>query len=235
MIEYKKIIVVGESESDVQGTDLREDIKKVATSLGINARIENVKDKSEVKVICESDKADSLYKGIKILVDKANEDDKLYFIKDVKLPDDRIFDNTDLDLVREDDLSEMVWALRGAGRAFKKLADETKKLEERKQKVKTESMFTGLRYEINSISEHVGFLRSKERNSDFQLFTIEHFLKEPIVLNDGDLLTSLRALYDFCQETNHLKNAGKDIDKNLDVIEALIDSIVKNSQYQKTE
>ena len=198
-----RIIIEGETASSVQGAELRETVQEIAGKIGIKGQIRNVKGKPKVEIICEKEKSDLLFKEIERLKERK---DTLFKIKNVTKTDKLFDDFQDFDVVREDDLSEMVWALQGAGKVFyfaEKMRQETRK----------KSLFTALKSCITNISMNLDEIISGEKSSRFHLFAIEHFLKEPPLGVDSILERNLWDLYDVCQEVNTLLTDRKEFDE----------------------
>ena len=157
---FRRIMIIGETANSVHGSELREYIQRIANNMSINGQIRNIKGDSKVEIICEGEKEklDNFFKKIKKL-EKCK--DKLFNIKEVN-NEEELFEFKEFKLVREDELSEMVWALQGAGKVF--YATE---------KTRIESLYDGLKTGITYISIHTGNIRSGEKYSKIPLFIIE--------------------------------------------------------------
>lgn len=172
-------------------------------------------------MICEADKADLLYRKILEIRNDMRGD------FEVKPPSDRLFDEfKDFDIIREDDLTEMVWGLQGAGKAF--IEVEKEREEKRKQR-----LLKGISQELISISERLMDIRSGHVYSGFRTLCIENFLKEPPIGKGAEeLLKNLSDLCDMCRETNDIirtddKNEKQIINENVEKIESLVREIKK--------
>ena len=148
-LESKRLIVTGSTSYAIQGINLRERIEQFVrnkinhNSLRVKGKIANLKNGKVEIVFCgkESDRK-RLMSYLKSIND----------IKDTQIHDyqvDEEFSNFTVE--RSDDLSEMVWALRGAGNRFvettKALQDIHKTLEERDKNTAVGRLLT-LYYEL---------------------------------------------------------------------------------------
>lgn len=228
----KRIVIEGKTENDIHGTNLRETIEELGNSLGLRGFARNVKGKNIVEVFFEDDeknKAETFYDELCKL--KARKD-KVFQISNIKKPSEQLFDLDNFRIEREDDLTEMVWALQGAGRSF--IFSEKMREEQRKK-----SLLISLRHELYSISSHIGDIKTDIKLSDvcleFRVFCIENFLKEPPNDTDPTLLSNLNDLYDICLQTNYflrnpspINKQNERIEENLKKIEELINAIMPN-------
>ena len=219
MQALRRILVKGVAASDVQGIVLREAIQKVAKSMGVKGSVRNVKGRPLVEIICEAGKAAPFAAGISRL------QESLGTKFDVQGPTEELFDEfKDFEVIKEDDLTEMVWGLQGAGRAFL-LGEERRK----------SRLHMSLTNEILSISIRVA--RAKEsKYSEFPLFCTEHFLKEPPHDTGEAFMFKLRDLHNLCSETNEMMRDIKDgkavlgsqTEDNLKKISEITEGLIKS-------
>ena len=240
--DVRKVVCVrikGRVPDDVQGVNLREDIEKKAKELNsdkkydIRGYVRNVKGKAEVEVLFyakkeegEEEFIDEIEKLVSGLA--ANTEGPWEEKRSVKFEDFKA--------VREDELTEMVWALRGAGKVFSGLVKEVRNQtqamwgqEMERERKMLESLVRSIESELVSINERRAYIEEGERHLGFRLFCIENFIKEPPSDVDKDFLRSLNELYELCDEVNQLIKM-KVIDQNklrdnLKGIENLINSL----------
>ncbi|MBN2014996.1 MAG: acylphosphatase [Candidatus Altiarchaeota archaeon] len=99
----------GNTDMDVQGVYLRQMIKEIADKTNIIGQVKNRRD-GKVEVICDTDKktADEFYEKIKNKADKERIKIKR---EECTPPTNKISEFNGFQIIREDDLKEMVWAL----------------------------------------------------------------------------------------------------------------------------
>jgi hypothetical protein len=122
------------------------------------------------------------------------------------------------EIEREDDLTEMVWALQNAGKALMLQED-----------LKKESMNRALRYEIEAFKEVLSQISDGIRFPEcFPTVAIEGFLRTPPERNDN-LITTLYTLYRYARAINHIiRVGGRDIDEErLDEVRKTLDELDK--------
>lgn len=182
-----RILIKGELETDVHGTGLREEVCKIAKSFQIEGRVENIKGLPVVQVVCKKDKSaafidnlrkelprHSLFGNIKI------QDPQDYILADYeKLKDE-------FEIVRSDELTEMVWALQGAGKMFRHA-------QKAQMETRANSMMAAVRAELISMMNvcddiQAGYI------TRFCPVATEHFIKEPPELDDTPI-ERLREFY----------------------------------------
>jgi len=231
--------IKGTVPDDVQGVDLRGSIEKYAKDLNsekdyiIRGYVRNVKGKAEVEVLFYAEKEEGkeeFISKIKKLVSGLD--------ADIEGPweEERCVKFEDFTTIREDELTEMVWALRGAGKVFGGLVKEVKSQrqdlwfhEQERERKRLESLVRSIESELVSINERRVRIEGGETHLGFRLFCIENFIKEPPSDADKDFLRSLNELYELCDEANQLiKMEVMDQNKlgdNLKGIENLINSL----------
>ena len=121
-------------------------------------------------------------------------------------------------MIREDELTEMVWALQAAGKVF--YSQET--IRENKQ-------LRGLSFECSFIEDVV---KNIEEGNKFRRFTIpliETILREPSKkFNDSENspIYSLYSLFEYCRLINNML----DSDELLEDIQPLLDEVKKSNK-----
>ena len=134
------MIIEGYTSFDIQGVNLRETIESLIKKPGskfsdIVGYVRNLKD-GKVEVICSGQNVELLYH--QLLLNKVDEQSKQteekleeYKFKNVDISDYYVTESfTDFTVKRDDDLSEMVLALRGAGYRFKKSTETLQRIHE---------------------------------------------------------------------------------------------------------
>jgi len=211
MQDLCRVVIEGKTASAVQGTGLRDAIQEIADNLGAKGQIRNIKGESKVEVICEKVHCVRLKEEI-LRLDSTQEN--VFKIKKVDIKEDLFDEFTGFDVVREDDLSEMVWGLQAAGKVFAIT-------EEKREFTRNRSLFKGLELCINSISIHLDQIQSNEKRSPMHLFAVEHFLEEPPGNVDDTLLRKLWDLYTLC------KNINAGIENRIKVDDPLLQDYIK--------
>ena len=111
-----RITIEGRTSFGIQGINLRERIEqtikhpKDGKALDVNGRVRNLKD-GRVEIICIGRDVNPLHKTLE-------EWNEIKHTVKEELYDPRATEFKDFTVERSDDLSEMVWALRGAGYRF---------------------------------------------------------------------------------------------------------------------
>lgn len=156
--------IIGEDETDIHGGGYRVRIMKFAKEQGVLGSVRNIKFKPEIEVrlIKENKEQAEKFKDdlkTKLKEPKLKFDDVCYFQDN----DDNYKDFT---VVREDELTEMVWALQGAGQIFSVLAEKQAELSEKQDKIlkalnkrdylKELGLLSALKLEVGFINEKVG-------------------------------------------------------------------------------
>lgn len=123
-----RFIICGSEESAVHGKRLRRTIKENADKNKILGSVRNIKFKShvEVRVIAETiEEAKDLKRIITTELGEKGE----YTFGEVFVVDGEETDSyREFEVIREDELTEMVWALQGAGDAFVESTKQQKKI-----------------------------------------------------------------------------------------------------------
>jgi acylphosphatase len=215
-----RMVFWGATDMDVQGVYLRQVIKEIADSkeFCVKGHTRNLKDGS-VEVLCECDKAtaDKLFSSIK----------QAAAVKRIKIdenktepPTQKIFEFDSFDIVREDDLKEMVWALQGAGRTFKEQDD-----------IKKEEALRGLFYELRALSDYaLEMLEKNNHKRAFRMLSMENIMTCPPSGIDETIVSQIGDLYQRCSEINGLPKGhfNEDLKKELQEILSLSSALEDN-------
>ncbi|MFH1364510.1 MAG: acylphosphatase [Candidatus Aenigmatarchaeota archaeon] len=217
-----KIRIEGHTEMDVQGVNLRETIASIADRMKMCGSVRNKKHTKNVEVVCKCDKQTAEnFKNAIIHADKKNPllDMKRIIVHEPETHSDLALDENKIDefiIEREDDLTEMVWALQNAGKAL--LLQE---------KLRTKSILRGLSAEIAACRE---VLQNIDKNNIsytvcFPTIAIEGFLTNPPE-DYENLTTRLHELYRSARAINFMIREKKDKrDMPLDPLREILDEI----------
>ncbi|MBI2675365.1 MAG: hypothetical protein HYX24_02820 [Candidatus Aenigmarchaeota archaeon] len=207
---------------DIQGVNLREKIKEM--SKGKIGFVRNRKDRNLVEIICKLDHAEEIKKNLDIWKERMKDFIKIDSIDIVEnFFDKDDFKEGEFEIKREDDLQEMVWALRGAGKVFSDL-----------EKQRVIGLIEGVKMEINRISDWLAGLSPNKSNDKFDPKSLSNFLMQhPIPFEAKETFDKLIGLEDFCSKTNNLISQNSKISKeeinivlkNIDTIRESLDSL----------
>jgi|SRR3989344_2422380 len=193
----------GRNLEDLHGLNLRDEIRKIAAKSEIKGIVKNNKEKGTVKVMVEIDDemAEKFFNKIldidnplidgKIDMDKSTKT-KVSYDSEKNAPEYK-----DFHIKREDELTEMVWALQAAGKVF-----------ENEGRIKAKSLNRALKYGIDDVSAGANEMQNSQGHErKFVLISIENYLAQCPSDNE-DLMYNLYDLYQFCQEINNSTTPG---------------------------
>jgi acylphosphatase len=205
------MVFYGRTDMDIQGAYFRQLVKEVAVGkdFGVNGHVRNLKNGSvEVLCDCESDKADALFQSIIFAAkEKRIKVDESKWQK----PTQELYHFDGFEIIREDDLKEMVWALQGAGKIFKEQEDVNK-----------EEALMGLEYELRSISDSAQRMHKDKKIRKFRTISLENILKAPPLVLGLQVVPKITDLYESCLEIN-LNNHGSFDDEVKNNLTKIID------------
>jgi len=149
-MEYWEFEFFGKNSEDLHGVELRERIRKIAYNLKINGVVKNLKASGTVKVTCSvsnSEEANNFFSEILSIKQSLIRIDEIKSKKTkvVYEPPENVSPFKDFNIERADELSEMVWALLGAGRVF----SSTEKVREKNRR---KNLGRSLKYGVSDIS-----------------------------------------------------------------------------------
>lgn len=203
----------GKDSADIHGIGLREAIREIASKAKVKGKVENVKTNGSVKAVCAAkneEQANKLFDKI-IHIEKPPIKGSIFGrplskmrMVTYKPPIPKF---KDFAIKREDELSEMVWALQGAGKVF-----------ELQQKQKTERLNNSLKYAINLIADRATELKTNGKaKRKFVVLAIDNYIKECPV-NDQVLMSTLYDLSELSEKANELAQSRETSDSELIVI-----------------
>gem|GEM_PF-6310221 len=115
MIQFSRFFIVGNEEHAVHGGRHRREIKKIADKLKVYGSVRNIKNKPQIEIRYSEKKNAQDFLGE--VLDYATEL-KLQISTPSSFDEDDEEDYKPFKVIREDELTEMVWALQGAGDVF---------------------------------------------------------------------------------------------------------------------
>ncbi len=185
--QLRRLLIQGMTASTIQGVGLRDKIEALGQEYDIQGQVRNWKGKPLVEVIYQAnaEKENLFLEGIRKIIGSMD---------GVRVEDGKnIFDFDSFQAVREDDLTEMVWGLQGAGKLLVTI-------EESRQRSKIQAV----KMSIPVIIEHISALPGGDPKGTFPLFALEHFLEEPPVDLSPALAEKVSQLHAMCHEANDL-------------------------------
>ena len=200
-----KILVGDKDSTTLHGVTLREDIKKLALKQKILGQIRNIKNTGQVEIVCVSDS-----KPIGFFQDISNEirNNDLILepisidMQDIKISDleNHIKESKTFKIIREDELTEMMWALRYAGAA-----------------VLSQELIRGKNIIRTLLAELVANQLMLDNEHDIELNTIavESMIRQPYEKIDHSTLLSLQRIHILCKNVNRHTNQEDGIKMDL--------------------
>lgn len=217
---YWEFVLKGANAHDIHGVQLRENIRKLAVDAGVPGDVRNVKKDHTVLVRCKApeEQAERLLQTILKIPDaliKLHPTDS--FKRKMtseggeppKIPDE-------FEIIREDELSEMVWALQGAGKIFA----GGEKSRERKL---TQALKLALIETSACADEHN---RGTPNNRNFVVTALENFISTGPV-EDTDLVKQVYDLYQLCGQANEYLRLALSGQRTQDKVKELSEQILK--------
>lgn len=223
---YWKFIVKGDTPTDVHGVNLRESIQKLALNkeFKLEGQVRNLKGTDQLEVICQTDSEDLVETLREAIKTKIPEKNILVEPKNIKISEKNEIQDATLknfetfEIVREDELTEMAWALQSAGKAV--LSQD---------KVRAKNLIRGIQQEIELIRQHIVNIRNKENKHRirFILLAIKNLLKEPPESCEN-LAATLYSVYVYCEAINIMIESGIPMDEMpLDDLEDSLEKVEK--------
>lgn len=219
---YWEFVLKGADAHDIHGVQLRETIRRIAADKKIAGDVRNIKENGTVLVRCEDAQTaiDAFYDEILKIQAKdflISLDTQKSFKRKVTVEPKHDFElPEEFAVIREDELTEMVWALQGAGKIF--AAGE--KLKERK-------LVEALKLAVIEISacadEHN---QDTPSNRNFIITALENFISTGPV-EDADRVKQVYDLYQLCGQANEYLRLGLSGEQKQDRVEELSGRILK--------
>ena len=228
-----RILIKGITPDKVHGVNLREEILIKALSKGVGGYVANIKGTATVEIIADGKNTKEFLNEIKRVY---GSDGKGHGV--IHCWEERHVEFDKFEIKREDELTEMVWALRGAGNVFQKLIDTIKKQEEEREEKRAQSLEISIESELNTISETLNSIDLGNTHPRFRTCCIEHFIVEPPIPINRDKILALSGLYNLCNETNQIlgENSGDArIKENLGKIREFLESLEKLEKTPKSK
>ncbi|MFH1751852.1 MAG: acylphosphatase [archaeon] len=217
-----KLEFAGKDSEDIQGVTLRETIRGIACRMNVNGIVRNEKNNGKVVVLCSvesKEKAKEFFEKI-IRNDDSLSNNRIdrnqsIITKITFNPKDNCPKFNGFQIEREDELTEMVWALQGSGKLLSMQ-------EERRQK----SLNRALQFGLKNISSCVNELQTIQRlEKRFILLSVDNYIKEcPSNKNNDILMTNLYELHNLCEQANNIiriKEENRNKEQNNELKELL--------------
>ncbi len=225
------------NETEIFGRNNRIAIQKFAKESKINGTVRNLKGKAEIEIFIVAESLDEVL----ILCEKINNETQingqLTTISEATWC--KVEDFKDFELIREDELTEMVWALQGAGREFSQTTNKLEKiqqnLEERDGKRRL-ARLSSLHLELGNLKKKIELLKNSRNTFEtrkLQYVALEQSIRDPVD-GDDEFIQSIHGVYAMVNDIEELDGRagilGLD-DKILDKIEptiTIIDETISN-------
>jgi acylphosphatase len=217
-----KIILRGETAFDVQGVNLRETIDRIAKKAGTAGFAKNEKGRNVVEVICRFATLEEAEKFRQELYRHIPRINPLAEIERIKIEEPKPFNDpaiteeslTEFLIRRDEDLTEMVWALQNAGYALLK-----------QDELRNRARIRALKAELFAFLVVIEKIENKNPHKEcFTTITIENILREPPSKFSDIAMTKLHNLYSYAQAINNMIRSGADKSgMPLDEVRMLID------------
>lgn len=214
-----RFLIKGKDETEVHGIMLRRKIKQMADKEKLCGSVKNIKHKPEIEIKIASNKEDSekfresTEKALNEKVKAKDEEEKYNFTQLFCIEGEKAEDYKEFAVIREDELTEMVWALQGAGDVFVKSAEIAKKSAETADKIletiinrdikKEFSRLSALSIEIKAVLNQIeNITKNAERNEltlfSFRNLSLKETLINPIFL-DKDFMQTTPEVYNILE------------------------------------
>jgi acylphosphatase len=240
-IACRRVVLEGFTSYAIQGRNFREKIEELVRTkfntdgVNVTGKVSNLKNGQVEVIFCGKD-SDWL-EFLKKLGEwtKKDADQSKIYIREPKIYDYEVEDNSfsDFTIERSDELSEMVWALRGAGNRFVESTKALQKIEEtlkyRDKKIAVGRLFS-LNYEL---LQNIELITTPGQNKDrIELVALTANVENPAI-PEKYFVHLLVQLYlqvkDFKRTTN-----SQDVDELKRKINKLLE-IIKNELEQREE
>ncbi len=227
-----KVVITGKTETDVHGVGLREFISKVANSekVKVDGNIRNIKNSNRVEILCKT--KDDIVKLVDVIKQTIKDNpiidsDEINFGEPKEVKDETIEIVDDkFEVIREDELTEMVWALQTAGKAV--LSQE---------KIRSQNVIRGVLVELENLKNKLNEIDEKKelKGSDlytirFNVLSIEEFLREPpnmknLGIDSKKLCSRFHIIYHISKVIEKMADSGE----NKDALFGPIDQLKKTT------
>ena len=230
--------ITGKDESELHGRQYRVLIKKLADKAQILGSVRNIKYKPQIEVrldIADKTQAEAIKKqledGLKSIDTEAK---PLEFGELCQLDDDIKYE--EFSVIREDELTEMVWALQGAGEVFYKSSKDIRTVMVLRDTMKERGLLGALKIEVGFIINRVNTMIndvSADQTPEFN-FVEQHCLKRALVEPawiDDKFMQLTNDLFYKVNRSEKAEFASKNKDERLRELQSLKDVAI---EYQKS-
>ncbi len=227
--EYWKIIFKGKTPGDIHGVTFRESVQRVCLMQKFNicGQIRNIKNTDKVEAIFQLERETKKDVGIiiKNIIRFIEEKNELFEKKDLdsirfeKIDDFSVAETpfTTFEVVREDELTEMMWSLQNAGKAFLL-----------QLKMKEVAQVRALEFELEANKELLAKIDDDDNvyNECFNYLAVENILREPSMKWKRNFIIKLHHLCAYYKVLNHMiETERKKEDMPLDEIRKMLEEI----------
>ena len=238
-MELWKILVQGDSAMDVHGVGLRETVHSIARSMypqSPKGFVRNIKASRVVEIVLQVDENQAnAFKGS--LLEKLSAENPLVDTDRIRILGTGVVEDPyarmeageggfrDFEVKREDELTEMVWALQNAGQA---LFLQTK--------IRAKALVTALASEMEYVLLLVKEIRDNQdkgilQERRFHMISVENIIREPPYIKGhscGFLLSRCHELYGLLEMSNKIIDRGIGLEQGImDQIEGAANEIIE--------
>lgn len=222
MCEFHRIMINGNEEHSIHGKRIRRDIKEIADREEARGSVRNIKNKPQVEIRIMADR-DRAVRFCGFLEKEVCAEPGLRLDGPHTLEGEQAGEYIGFRVIREDELTEMVWALQGAGDVFlmsaegqKAILGEIKNRDMRKEYSRLAALSVEMESNLKKIVELAGSIEKGERgisgkDQKFRDLCLSQALREP-AYPDNTFIQATQDVYYAISDLRESIWKGKDLD-----------------------
>jgi hypothetical protein len=220
--------ITGKDETEIHGKRYRAAIAKLAIESNILGSVRNVKSKPEIEVrLVLNNKTEALNfinKLEPVLNKNKKEDERLKF-SDLYESEDGDGKYNEFNVIREDELTEMVWALQGAGDVFLKSSQEILNVMINRDYKKERGLMGALSLEVRYIKKEIDDMTIKIKDDKkvkfhFDKHCMQRALVEPPWADNDEFMIITHELF-YSISRNESSFESLNVEEKLKELEAI--------------